>query len=88
VGSNLAKSAIEFKMIAPAAFSNQAGTGNYHVISVIFNSYYSTPTLNQTNNDLYYYVPQCSVNGFKAPSCYISGGTIFMMFQNIINNGQ
>jgi hypothetical protein len=76
-----------FKLVSPAAFTAQTGN-NYHTISLYFGAYYSTPTLNQNSNDLYYYVPTCQLNGFSIYSCSISSGTITMNFQQAINNGQ
>ena len=83
----LAKSPFRFKFIAPTTFSALSG-GQYHTISLTYNSYYSTPTLNQQDKDLYVYVPSCELNGFRIHSCSISSGVISMSFQQTLANGQ
>jgi hypothetical protein len=74
-------------MMAPTTFSSLSGS-NFHTISLNYGSYYTTPTLNQNNNDLYFYVPTCELNGFRIHSCSISSTTITMRFQQSIANGR
>jgi hypothetical protein len=86
--TKLPKTSFRFKLIAPATFSAQTGT-NYHTISLYYGSYYSNPTtLNQKNNDLFYYVPTCELNGFRIHVCAISSNTITMSFLQNIANGK
>jgi hypothetical protein len=83
----LAKTPFRFKMMAPTTFSSLSGS-NFHTISLNYGSYYTTPTLNQNTNDLYFYVPTCELNGFRIHSCSISSTTITMGFQQSIANGK
>lgn len=76
-----------FKLISPAAFNSYDGTSNYHYISVDYGSVYTTPSLNQMSNDLYFYTPVCLLNGFSILNCAVSGTTIKMEFQQAIANG-
>ena len=69
-----------------ASFSSL--TSNYHEVRLTFNSYYTHPTLNQQNNDLFIYVPTCHLNGVRLHYCTISGGKIITRFLQGFNIGQ
>ena len=62
--------------------------GNYHYVEVDFGSYYTHPSLNQRTLDLYYYIPQCLLNGKSILRCTISSNKIKMEFQQSIANGE
>ena len=88
-GSHLqkAKSPFSFTLLAPTIFAALSGS-NYHSVSVAYSSHYTIPTLQQTSNDLTYYVPTCELNGLQMYQCSVSGGSITMQFQQALASGE
>lgn len=86
IGTNRMKTPFEFVVKAMAVFNAQ--TSNYHEVRLTYNSFYTVPTLNQQNNDLFTYVPTCHLNGVRLHYCTISGGKIITKFQQGFALGQ
>lgn len=79
------KTPFEFVVKAMATFSTLSS--NYHEVRLTYNSYYTYSSTVQ-NQDLFYYIPTCHLNGARLHYCVLSGGKIITRFQQGFSLGQ